>query len=211
MCVLPTCLSIQKIDAIMQAIDTAAIMLQKLQLIFVHVSHGLQVLSTSDCMKVPLFMAEGMASKAAALFASLREWGSQGMQKPSSTPAHASTCRFRIWRPEYVHMDGPCVLFATPGMLQGGISLQVFKEWAPDKNNLVIIPGTCAAGTTVNKLMYSKKVKDTRVLQLDGQELTVRCKVCHLLLECAGSLTWTHPHALVELDYPLSARQTCCG
>lgn len=134
-------------------------------------------------------MAEGMASKAAALFASLKEWGSQGMRNPSSAPAHAPAFRFRIWRPEYVHMDGPCVLFATPGMLQGGISLQVFKEWAPDKNNLVIIPGTCAAGTTGNKLMYSKKVEDARVLQLDGQELTVRCKVCRLILGCVGGPT----------------------
>lgn len=128
-------------------------------------------------MQVPLFMAEGMASKAAALFASLREWGSQGMHSPSHAASDAPGRRFRVWHPEYVNMEGPCVLFATPGMLQGGISLQVFKVWAPDKNNLVVIPGTCAAGTTGNKLVQSKKTADGRVLKLDGQELTVRCKV----------------------------------
>lgn len=122
-------------------------------------------------------MAEGMASKAAALFASLKEWGSQGTRKASHATADMPARRFHVWKPEYVSMEGPCVLFATPGMLQGGISLQVFKAWAPDKNNLVIIPGTCAAGTTGNKLMYSKKVEGARVLHLDGQELTVRCKV----------------------------------
>eukprot|EP00892_Ulva_mutabilis_P010145 jgi/Ulvmu1/7502/UM037_0046.1 len=128
-------------------------------------------------LDVPLFMAEGMASKAAALFASLKEWGSQGMQTASQAAPSTPARRFRVWRPEYVNIEGPCVLFATPGMLQGGISLQVFKSWAPDKNNLVIIPGTCAAGTTGNKLLHTKKKADCRALQLDGQEVIVRCKV----------------------------------
>jgi len=37
--------------------------------------------------------------------------------------------------------QGPCVLFATPGMLTGGVSLEVFKQWAPDPKNLVVLPG----------------------------------------------------------------------
>lgn len=36
---------------------------------------------------------------------------------------------------------GPCVLFATPGMISGGFSLEVFKHWAPSENNLVTLPG----------------------------------------------------------------------
>lgn len=36
---------------------------------------------------------------------------------------------------------GPCVLFATPGMLIGGFSLEVFKHWAPSEKNLVALPG----------------------------------------------------------------------
>lgn len=36
---------------------------------------------------------------------------------------------------------GPCVLFATPGMISGGFSLEVFKHWAPSDMNLVTLPG----------------------------------------------------------------------
>lgn len=36
---------------------------------------------------------------------------------------------------------GPCVLFATPGMLTGGFSLEVFKHWAPSEMNLITLPG----------------------------------------------------------------------
>jgi predicted metal-dependent RNase len=32
------------------------------------------------------------------------------------------------------------VLFATPGMLHGGTSLEVFKAWATDPKNLVLLP-----------------------------------------------------------------------
>jgi integrator complex subunit 11 len=45
------------------------------------------------------------------------------------------------------------VLLATPGMLHGGSSLQVFKEWCSSENNTLIIPGYCVAGTIGNKLL----------------------------------------------------------
>jgi integrator complex subunit 11 len=29
------------------------------------------------------------------------------------------------------------VVFATPGMLHSGLSLQLFKKWAPEEKNMV--------------------------------------------------------------------------
>lgn len=40
-----------------------------------------------------------------------------------------------------INAPGPCVLFATPGMIVGGFSLEVFMQWAPSENNLVTLPG----------------------------------------------------------------------
>ena len=54
---------------------------------------------------------------------------------------------------------GPMVLFATPGMLHAGTSLEVFKKWAPNEKNLVIIPGYCVVGTVGNKLAAGRKVR----------------------------------------------------
>lgn len=42
-----------------------------------------------------------------------------------------------------IDAPGPCVLFATPGMISGGFSLEVFKRWAPYETNLVTLPGYC--------------------------------------------------------------------
>ena len=49
------------------------------------------------------------------------------------------------------------VVFATPGMLNGGTSMQLFKEWCQDERNLLIIPGYCVAGTLGNKLLGGVK------------------------------------------------------
>lgn len=35
---------------------------------------------------------------------------------------------------------GPCVLFATPGMLVAGFALEAFRRWAGDERNLVLLP-----------------------------------------------------------------------
>jgi integrator complex subunit 11 len=37
----------------------------------------------------------------------------------------------------YIENPGPMVVFATPGMLHAGLSLQVFKKWAPHEQNMV--------------------------------------------------------------------------
>jgi integrator complex subunit 11 len=54
-------------------------------------------------------------------------------------------------------IDKPMVFFATPGMLHGGLSLQTFKEWAPNEKNAVIIPGYCMPGTVGNKILNGEK------------------------------------------------------
>lgn len=40
-----------------------------------------------------------------------------------------------------INAPGPCILFATPGMIVGGFSLEVFMQWAPSELNLVTLPG----------------------------------------------------------------------
>jgi len=38
----------------------------------------------------------------------------------------------------YIDNPGPMVVFATPGMLHGGLSLQIFKKWCVSENNMVM-------------------------------------------------------------------------
>lgn len=43
--------------------------------------------------------------------------------------------------------NGPCVVMASPGMLQSGLSRELFEMWCSDRRNGVIIPGYCVEGT----------------------------------------------------------------
>jgi len=49
------------------------------------------------------------------------------------------------------------VLFATPGMMNAGTSLEVFKQWATEPKNCVIFPGYCSPGTVGNKVLKGEK------------------------------------------------------
>ena len=47
------------------------------------------------------------------------------------------------------HFDdiGPSVVMASPGMMQSGLSRELFESWCTDKRNGVIIAGDCVEGT----------------------------------------------------------------
>ncbi|PHH83115.1 hypothetical protein CDD82_3525 [Ophiocordyceps australis] len=48
---------------------------------------------------------------------------------------------------------GGCVMLASPGMLQSGISRELFERWAPSDKNGVIITGYSVEGTMARQLM----------------------------------------------------------
>src|SRR5690606_23931230 len=96
---------------------------------------------------------------------------------------------------------GPMVLFATPGMLHAGMymligkylfslgmSLEVFKRWAPDPRNCLILPGLffisiincnrfCVEGTFGN-IVRRKRMERMRIDKKDpSSEINVQCGV----------------------------------
>ncbi len=49
---------------------------------------------------------------------------------------------------------GPCVMLASPGMLQNGLSRELCEKWITDKRNGLIIPGYVVDGT-LGKVIFS--------------------------------------------------------
>lgn len=47
---------------------------------------------------------------------------------------------------------GPSVVLASPGMMQSGLSRELFEAWCIDKRNGVIIAGYCVEGTLAKVL-----------------------------------------------------------
>ena len=69
--------------------------------------------------------------------------------------------------------SGPSVVFASPGMLQSGVSRQLFDRWAPDPKNGVMIAGYAVEHTLAKEIMNQPK----EVVTLDGKRQPLNCLV----------------------------------
>lgn len=66
--------------------------------------------------------------------------------------------------------NGPCVVLASPGMLQSGLSRQLFERWCNFRQNGVILAGYAVEGTIADDVRRGKKqidVEDGRVLNMN--------------------------------------------
>lgn len=57
--------------------------------------------------------------------------------------------------------SGPCVMLATPSMLQSGFSRQLFDAWAGSQRNTVIIVDFAVQGTLARQLQDSPQTVTT--------------------------------------------------
>jgi cleavage and polyadenylation specificity factor subunit 3 len=69
--------------------------------------------------------------------------------------------------------SGPSVVFASPGMLQSGVSRQLFDRWASDPKNGVIIAGYAVEHTLAKEIMTQPK----EVVTLEGRKQPLNCLV----------------------------------
>lgn len=68
---------------------------------------------------------------------------------------------------------GPSVVFASPGMLQSGVSRQLFDRWASDPKNGVLIAGYAVEHTLAKEIMAQPK----EVVTLEGRRQPLNCLV----------------------------------
>ena len=68
---------------------------------------------------------------------------------------------------------GPCVVLATPSMLQSGLSRELFEAWCGDANNGVIIADFAVQGTLAREILSDCKSIQSR----SGGELPLKMSV----------------------------------
>ncbi|KAG5445512.1 Integrator complex subunit 11 [Clonorchis sinensis] len=126
-------------------------------------------------ISVPIYFSMGMAEKANEYYKLFISWTNQ---KIKETFVKRNMFEFKHIKPlgqGIVDNPGPMVVFATPGMLHAGQSLHIFRKWAPDERNMVVIPGYCVAGTVGYKILNGVKR-----LEFDRQALDVNMRVEYL-------------------------------
>lgn len=68
---------------------------------------------------------------------------------------------------------GPCVVLASPGMLQPGLSRELFESWCSEPKNTCLIAGYCCEGTLAKHVLS----EPDEIVTMDGQKIARKCKV----------------------------------
>ncbi|KAF9974539.1 Cleavage and polyadenylation specificity factor subunit 3 [Actinomortierella ambigua] len=68
---------------------------------------------------------------------------------------------------------GPCVMMASPGMLQNGLSRELFERWCTDKKNGLIITGYSVENTLAKDVMNEPE----EITTMNGQKLKLKMSV----------------------------------
>ncbi|XP_044739743.1 cleavage and polyadenylation specificity factor 73 [Chrysoperla carnea] len=76
------------------------------------------------------------------------------------------------------HFDdvGPCVVMASPGMMQSGLSRELFESWCTDPKNGVIIAGYCVEGTLAKTILSEPE----EITTMTGQKLPLKLSVDYI-------------------------------
>ncbi|KAI9228864.1 MAG: cleavage and polyadenylation-specific factor 3-like protein, partial [Piptocephalis tieghemiana] len=127
-------------------------------------------------LDVPIYFSAGLTAKANEFYRLFIGWTNQKLKKTFMDRNMFDFRRIQPWNPSYFSRPGPCVLFATPGMVNAGTSLTAFTQWAPDPRNMIILPGYCVAGTVGAKVLNG----DKRIRVDFANEVDVRIQVENL-------------------------------
>ena len=71
---------------------------------------------------------------------------------------------------------GPCVVVAAPGMLQNGVSRQLFELWCEDPRNGVLLAGYSVEGTLAKRLLMEPQ----EISCLDGRIKQRKCSIAYV-------------------------------
>jgi integrator complex subunit 11 len=124
-------------------------------------------------LQYPIYFSLGLTEKANNYYQLFITWTSQKIKK---TFVERNMFEFKHIKPfdrSYIDKPGPMVVFATPGMLHAGLSLQIFKKWAPFEQNMIIIPGYCVAGTVGHKILNGQRKIELENKQILDVKLSV--------------------------------------
>lgn len=127
-----------------------------------------------DLQHIKVFQASGVAKKALSVFQTYVGMMNGAIQEAVQyrNPflfKHVSV----LTAGQEFHDSEPCVMLATPSMLQSGFSRELFEAWAGNPRNTVLIVDFAVQGTLARQLLDSPQTVTTR----DNRPLQVRCKV----------------------------------
>ncbi|VDN56052.1 unnamed protein product [Dracunculus medinensis] len=126
---------------------------------------------------IPVYYASSLAKKCMAVYQTFVSGMNAKIQKQIALNnpfvfKHVSNLKSI----DYFEDVGPCVVIASPGMLQNGLSRELFENWCTDSKNGCIIAGYCVEGTLAKHILSEPE----EIIALNGQKLAVRLEIAYI-------------------------------
>jgi cleavage and polyadenylation specificity factor subunit 3 len=128
---------------------------------------------------IPIWYASKLASKALRVYQTYANMMNTRIRAQMNTSNPFRFNHIQNLKSIDVHSfddSGPAVVFASPGMLQSGVSRQLFDRWATDKKNGVMIAGYAVENTLAKEIMAQPK----EVVTLEGRRQPLNCLVAYV-------------------------------
>lgn len=108
--------------------------------------------------KIPIYYASALAKKCMSVYQTYINMMNERIQKISlqRNPFDFKNVE-NLKDIQSFNDTGPCVIMASPGMLQSGLSRDLFEKWCENEKNGVVIPGYCVDGTLAKEILSEPK------------------------------------------------------
>lgn len=129
----------------------------------------------SELHDIPIYYASTLAKKCMSVYQTYTNAMNSKIQKAITTRnpfqfRHISNLK---GMEQFDDDIGPSVVLASPGMMQSGLSRELFEKWCTNKRNGVILAGYAVEGT----LAHSIKTEPDEITTMSGQKLPLKMQV----------------------------------
>lgn len=122
----------------------------------------------------PIYL-DGMILEASAIHTAYPEYLKMGLQHrilSNRSPFESEIFEIAKGERHEILERGPCVILASGGMLNGGASLEYFKELAPDPKNMIMFVGYNSAGSLGRRVQNG--LKEVALPDSDGKLTNIK-------------------------------------
>ncbi|CAM9757697.1 unnamed protein product, partial [Phaeothamnion confervicola] len=127
-----------------------------------------------EVQHIPVYYASHMASKALRVYQTYVNMMNEQIRRQMDVSNPFVFRHIRNLRSLDAFEDlGPSVVMAAPGMLQHGVSRELFDRWCSDERNGVVLAGYSVENTLAKKILASPD----EVTGMDGRIRKLRCTV----------------------------------
>ena len=126
---------------------------------------------------VPIYYASFLAKKCMTVYQTYLNMMNAHIQRQAQlrNPFHFKYV-FNVRSLSDFDDSAPCVILASPGMLQNGVSRELLEMWCSDAKNGVIIAGYAVEGTLAKHIM----TEPTHITSVGGARLPLRMSVNYI-------------------------------